>query len=51
MGGWIDGWMEEAVQSGGIELICEQMKIIPYIPSSLIRALALNQNGNRGMRY
>ena len=47
--GWMDGWMEETLQSGRSKLICEQMEIIACIPSSLIKVLAKEQNARGGM--
>lgn len=45
----MDEWIKETLQSGGRRLICEQMAIIAWIPSSLMKALATGQKGRGEM--
>lgn len=47
--GWMEEWMDEWIQSGDMKLICEQMAILAWILSSLMKALAIGQESRGEM--
>ena len=41
----MEEWIQETLQSGEMQLICEQMAIMTWIPSSLMKVQAMGQEG------